>query len=166
MPGESNYGGNGSVHWEVRCKQQGGADAPLMPWGKEGSGVDRTRHHYFTHAHNAIQGHDPDLPGANGQRSNLFSVGMRYYVDAVTDPLAVISGASLGSPRSGAAARGSAVVAQKEVVLALLDQLIADAQAARARIEEGAPQVDVTAHVPLKNRREMPTDGWEINVRW
>lgn len=183
MSGDSNYGGNGSIHWEIRhtnIAQE--VDLKQDIWWNKPT-LDKTAHHWFRHEHKGvIVGRDPIRVAPTGvEVADQFTVGLRYYVDAITDPAATVAKLDLGpivvAARAGmpagtgsAAAVAAALAAvpptAEEVVLAQLEALIVSATKAKAAITNGGKQADVAARVPVLNREEPPKQGWEVNVKW
>ena len=151
--GSGNYGGNGSVWWQVVHGEDNEPDKEMKRVEQVASG--KKEEHWVKARANEdeVIGHDPvelDKVG-RGQKKGRFEVNLRY----TTRP---------------DFAGGSA--AMRTVAIQELLELIQSATEALATIATTPHtqdvDVEVRAYVPIRQRREPPPESgvWEVTVDW
>jgi hypothetical protein len=157
MSGDSNYGNNGSVYWNVRHQNGGGARMEVRDgnfgWDRGGNAGNpaMTRKPWSAALQNGewvdvSNVHPGRINGRDNQKADNFEVEMRFD----TSPDGV---------QQGTAARRAAIAG-------ILQKLIGDAQGALAAINGGAPSATLIVTVPAVNRQQPPEANWEVSVRW
>ena len=145
MAGESNYGGNGSVHWETILRSPGSSAN-------------------FFSGPQKIEGRDPSpIPVLGPDGDGCFRVRLRFN----TSPTGVagVAAASVSGAGSGQVDAAMLATRRLQIETELLN-VIASAQKALATIQGGAADAQVDVKVPAVNRGQRPAAGWEVTVEW
>jgi hypothetical protein len=147
MSGEANYGGNGSVHWQVVHKTNG-SSANFIGVGQR------------------VEGQDPSpVPVLGPEGDGCFSVRLRF------DTAPIGAAAAAGSASVAGASVDTTLIAarrlQIEVALADLAESVRQALATIQKQSVDTPVVgEVVAKVPAVNRPNKPAADWEIHIEW
>ena len=188
MAGESNYGGNGSVYWKTRHLDEFGRPVAIKKKGnpKCADPVDEEKDHWIDIGDPyQLLAHDPI------RHPTFFTLAMRFDTSphgrrdtdghppraegvATTEGLATTERHE-AHDRDGIEAladKGHAVLdfavraARKVIIEAELIKLIKSAEEALRRIKAGEGEAVVEASVPIVRRFEIPSEEFEVTVRW
>src|SRR5688500_16198332 len=151
--GSGNYGGNGSVWWQVVHGSNNQPDKHLKRVEQVDSGKNDEHWVKARASEDTVVGHDP-VPlnqVGRGQKKGRFEVNLRY---TTRQPFA----------GGGAAMRAVAIQELQELIQSALVALSTIATAP----ETAAVDVTVRGYVPIRQRQEDPptTGVWEVTVDW
>ena len=156
---DGNYGGNGSVYWEV-VHTDGAAGAVQKLKKKNVPGTHPKNDHWLdeTDGSKTIGRHPVDASTIGDQGNGWFAVTMCFSIMPGT-------GASADS------ATGTATDTRRDRIRAELEAVVVRANAAIASLgTAGTTEVKLLVNVPAVKRLAPPTgvgsDCWEVNVHW
>jgi hypothetical protein len=172
---EGNYGGNGSVWWEVIHGPRN--NSRQLKYRTTGSPSPIEDDDWIMTAKGITLGHDP-TPLGEIEGDGLFTVRLRFTTRNTAAGGRQVSARSANGDDKPAARRKKTAVRdqdpnrkeiEREVAKTQLRRLIKDAQRALKEIET-KDDVFVAAFVPLrdrgKKRPEENRDPWEVSIRW
>jgi hypothetical protein len=149
MAGDGNYGGNGSVYWQVHHRSS--VPEPLK--NKHKPSTNPNTDHWIdlgvtgnipAKTGNEVKGHDPIAVADISSGSGKFLVHLYFSSKAAT---------ALGTD-----------------LKALLAKIISDASTQLGSLTSATPSAQLVIEVPAINRLSEPTgtasDPWEVSVTW